>query len=155
MKKILLWVGLGLLLSTCAPNNWFCNYEPTHASLDQICGISVPIDSMVYFKNTHQPIQVYRVWDETKPWTLYGRWWSFEEPQGSKEEYRKANAICPEWNELNDVATAQIKVGAYFFVGTTKSVDCKDRQYADTSVLQIFIPDPEKSLKKIETWKWE
>ena len=107
MKKILLLVSLGLLLSTCTSSKWSCNYEPTHTSLDQICGISVPIDSMVYYKNTHEPIQVYRVWDETKPWTLYGRWWSLEEPRESKEEYRKANAICPEWNDLNDVASAQ------------------------------------------------
>ena len=83
-----------------------------------------------------------------------GRWWTLEEPSGSKEEYRRANAVCPEWSPLTGVVSAELKRDAIFFIGTTKGVTCEDVQYSDTSVIQVFIPEPKKALRKVNTRSW-
>ena len=151
MKKLLF--AIALITFSCK-TNYHCNTDTSVIQLKEACGISVPINNTVYYVNTGNPITVYRVWDETKPWTMLGMWWSLQRPSGSKEEYRKANAICPEWSPLTGIVSAEIKHGAKFFVGTTKGVQCEDVQYNDTSIIQIFIPEPSKSLRNVSAGTW-
>ncbi|MGR9014875.1 MAG: hypothetical protein ACU83U_14665, partial [Gammaproteobacteria bacterium] len=73
-----------------------------------------------------EPVTVYRVWDSAKAYTAYGSWWSFSYPEGSKESYRKAEDICPEWSSLDRMSTCSIKVGTHVVVGPGQSVDCNN-----------------------------
>ena len=41
-----------------------------------------------------EPIVVYRVYDVAKGSANYGKWWSFNHPAGSKDDYRAAYGIC-------------------------------------------------------------
>ena len=151
MKNLLFLV---LLLITGCKSNYHCNINSDVLELKDACGVSVPINDPIYYINSGKPICVYRVWDETKPWTMLGNWWSLEEPKGSKEEYRRANAICPEWSPLTGIVSAELKHNAKFFVGRTKGVQCDNVQYEDTSVIQIFIPEPKKSLRNVSAGPW-
>ena len=151
MKK--LSVVLSILLVGCKPV-YHCNTETAIPKLQDACGVSVPINDPIFFINSGKPIRVYRVWDTEKPYTVMGRWWTLEEPRGSKEEYRKANAVCPEWSPLTGIVSAELKHDAMFFIGTTKGVTCEDVQYRDTSVIQVFIPEPNKALRNVAIGNW-
>lgn len=151
MKKLLFVI---FLITSSCKTNYHCNVDTEIIELKDACGVSVPINDPVYYINTGGSIQVYRVWDETKSWTMLGNWWSLEEPKGSKENWRKANAICPEWSPLTGIVSAELKPGAKFFVGTTQGVDCETVQYLDTSVIQIFIPEPKKWLRNVKAGTW-
>jgi hypothetical protein len=89
---------------------------------------------------TTAPVKVYRVWDQAKSYTLYGRWWSFSLPQGPTEQYRAANAICPGWSALNQMSSCILKVGSKIVVGPGQSADCGDGLvYPKSPVNQVFI----------------
>jgi hypothetical protein len=91
------------------------------------------------FKVT-EPVRVYRVWDQAKDYTLYGRWWSFDLPQGPAENYRAANAICPNWSVLNQMSSCLLKAGSKIVVGPGQSADCGDGLvYPQSAVNQVFI----------------
>lgn len=86
------------------------------------------------------PVKVYRVWDQAKGYTLYGRWWSFMLPTGPAERYRAANAICPSWSVLNQMSSCTLKVGSKIVVGPGQSADCGDGLvYPKSPVNQVFI----------------
>lgn len=86
------------------------------------------------------PVKVYRVWDQAKSYTLYGRWWSFMLPQGPTEQYREANAICPSWSVLNQMSSCTLKVGSKIVVGPGQSADCGEGLvYPKSAVNQVFI----------------
>lgn len=92
------------------------------------------------------PLQVYRVFDEQRPWTAYGGWWSMSRPSGPKENYRAQNAICSEWSNLDRLMTCQLKVGAEVVLGTTQSVTCKDGTvYPKTAAMQVYLPNDQKN----------
>ena len=84
-------------------------------------------------------MRVYRIWDDSKNHTRFGRWWSLTRPQGSREEYRREYAICPSWSGLNRLTSCDIKAGTTVVIGTTQSAACKDTIYPKTSRNQIFI----------------
>lgn len=73
-----------------------------------------------------KPVTVYRVWDASKSYTLYGRQWSFDLPVGPRGQYPVKNAICPEWSPLNTMSSCTIKVGAKVVFGPTQSAKCAD-----------------------------
>lgn len=86
------------------------------------------------------PVTVYRVWDQAKSYTLYGRWWSFSLPQGPTDHYREANAICPGWSVLNQMSSCTLKVGSKIVVGPGQSADCGDGLiYPKSAVNQVYI----------------
>ncbi len=85
-------------------------------------------------------VKVYRVWDQSKSYTLYGRWWSFMRPEGPTEQYREANAICPNWSVLNQMSSCTLKVGSKIVVGPGQSADCGDGLvYPKSAVNQVYI----------------
>lgn len=91
-------------------------------------------------------LQVYRVFDEQKPWTAYGGWWAMTRPSGPKEDYRAQNAICSEWSNLDRLITCQLKVGAEVVLGTTQSVTCADGTvYPKTAAVQVYLPNDSKN----------
>lgn len=92
------------------------------------------------------PLNVYRVYDEKKPWSAYGGWWAMTRPSGSKDDYRANNAICKEWSNLDRLISCQVKIGAEIVLGTTQSVTCEDGStYPKTAAVQVYIPNDQKN----------
>jgi hypothetical protein len=92
-----------------------------------------------------EPVTVYRVWNKDKDYTKYGRWWSFNKPTGSRDEYRKANDICPSWSELNQVSHCKLKVGSHIVVGPGQSAQCKAMKLPKSPVNQVFVPNDSRN----------
>lgn len=92
-------------------------------------------------------LTVYRVWNMAKDYTEFGRWWSFARPTGPVEQYREANAICPEWSELNQLTVCTIKVGAHFIAGPGQSAQCMMMMYGKSAVNQVYIPNDTRANK--------
>jgi hypothetical protein len=91
------------------------------------------------FKATAR-VAVYRVWNKEKGYTQLGGWWSFAPPAGPVDGYRKDNAICPEWSQLNVVSKCFIKVGSEVVVGPGQSADCEhDVKYPKSATNQVYI----------------
>lgn len=87
-------------------------------------------------------ILVYRIWDQTKPGSLYGSWWSLQQPTGSRDQYRIDNAICPEWSALDVVSVCQIKIGSKLVLGPGQSARCSDElAYPASPVNQVYLPN--------------
>jgi hypothetical protein len=84
------------------------------------------------------PLPVYRVWDGAKANT-YGEWWALEPPRGDREDYRRAYAVCPEWNALDHLAACMLKPGATIVLGPGQSATCADRTYEKSPMTQLFI----------------
>ena len=91
-----------------------------------------------------KPVKVYRVWNKAKSYTKLGRWWSFSAPKGPVGAYRAANAICPEWSELDMVSECTLKVGAHVVVGPGQSAACKAESFPVSPTNQVFIPNETK-----------
>lgn len=88
-----------------------------------------------------EPVRVYRVYDSAKGNSTFGRWWSLSRPQGPREQYRAAYAICPEWSGLDRLISCQLKPGAELVLGTTQSVQCNETHYPKSIDLQVYIPN--------------
>ncbi len=96
---------------------------------------------------TTQAVSVYRVWNLAKDYTEFGSWWSMERPMGPTDEYREANAICPEWSELNQLTVCTLKVGAHFVMGPGQSAQCMMMMYGKSAVNQVYIPNDTRAGK--------
>ena len=83
---------------------------------------------------------MYRVHDGG---TQKGHWWSFENPANmTRDEYRKANVICEEWNKLSLISVATLAVGAVIVVGTGQSARCKNwTVLKESDHTQVFVPN--------------
>lgn len=89
-----------------------------------------------------EPVTVYRVYDGSKPYTATGCWWSLTPPIPPKDQYRKDNAICPEWSNLDRLTVCKIQVNAVIAVGTTQSATCADGStYPKNANIQVYIPN--------------
>ncbi|WP_446810705.1 hypothetical protein ACH50O_03750 [Methylomonas sp. 2BW1-5-20] len=92
------------------------------------------------------PVAVYRVWDSSRAYSVYGSWWSLAYPAGSRESYQKAEAICPEWSALDRVTVCNIKVGARVVIGPGQSMDCaNDLSYKPSPENQVYIPNDSRN----------
>jgi hypothetical protein len=92
-----------------------------------------------------QPVQVYRVWEQAKPWTALGGWWSFDPPAGPRDAYREKNAICKAWSALDRVSTCTLKVGSRIVVGTGQSAKCDDGVYPPSAVNQVYMANDSRA----------
>jgi len=97
-------------------------------------------------------VTVYRVWDASKPYTAMGSWWSFSAPQGSRDTYRAANEICPQWSALDRVTQCRLKPGAEVVSGPGQSAQCDAAlTYPPSPANQVFVPnDARKQLMFVE-----
>ena len=87
-----------------------------------------------------KPVTVYRVWMKEKGYTQIGRWWSFQAPTGTRDEYRLQNEICPEWSALDVVSACTLQVGAHVVVGPGQSAACEGGlTYEKSATNQVFI----------------
>ncbi len=92
------------------------------------------------------PVVLYRVFDSARPYTKYGGWWSMSRPGTSKTDYRAANAICPEWSNLDRVVACEVRPGTQIVLGTTQSAVCADGStYAQTAQTQVFVANDGKA----------
>lgn len=86
------------------------------------------------------PVVLYRVFDSRQPHTKFGGWWSLKRPGGSPAEYRAANAICPEWSQLDRLVSCELRPGSQVVLGTTQSAACADGTlYAKADATQVFV----------------
>lgn len=90
-----------------------------------------------------EPVRVYRVYDASRGASEYGRWWSLTNPTGPRDRYREANAICPEWSNLDHLISCQIKPGTQVVIGTTQSANCGKTTYQKNATLQLFVGNNE------------
>ena len=90
---------------------------------------------------TVSKVTVYRVWNSSKDYSLYGRWWSFKLPKGPREKYRKDNVICPSWSNLDRLSSCTIKVGTNIVIGPGQSATCEHMTLPKSVVNQVFIPN--------------
>jgi len=134
-----------------------CQAHDDHPMIDQLCGIDMPISDTIFYENTSdEPIILWRVFNMEYPESATGRWWSLDIPtQFTREEYRKANAICPEWSSLSGITRCTLKPGGKFMIGHTEAVQCKDVEYPASDTLQIFLVDPWEDLHNCSAWTWE
>lgn len=90
-----------------------------------------------------QPVKVYRVWSANNEKTLYGGWWSLNEPQGPRDAYRDKNNICPSWSALDRMSSCEVKVGTKITIGPGQSAFCPkaDMTYPTSATLQVYIPN--------------
>ena len=89
--------------------------------------------------SVEKPVIVYRVWDASKAYTAYGRWWSLNLPKGPKPAYQKANDICPSWSALDRMSQCTLKVGAHVVIGPGQSAQCEDGLYPASATNQVFV----------------
>lgn len=92
-----------------------------------------------------EPVKVYRVWDSSKPYSIYGSWWSLDKPVGSREQYRKDNDICPLWSSLDKMSSCNLKVGSKIVIGTGQSAKCKDFTYPKSATNQVYVPNDSRN----------
>ncbi len=90
-------------------------------------------------------VPVFRVWDAAKSYTLYGRWWSFAQPQGPRDQYQIDNDICPEWSALNKMSSCTIKSGSKIVVGPGQSAQCAASLLPPSPINQVYIPNDSKN----------
>ena len=88
-----------------------------------------------------RPLKVYRLWTEAKAYTELGGWWTLTLPSGSRDAYRQANVICPEWSALDVLSACEIKVGARFVLGPGQSARCQVGEIGGSAVNQVFLPN--------------
>jgi hypothetical protein len=69
-------------------------------------------------------VTVYRAWDSAVASSEFGAWWALDAPQGTRDDYRKAYAVCPAWSRLDRVVACSLKPGSRVVVGPGQSVDC-------------------------------
>ncbi|MEO8275046.1 MAG: hypothetical protein ABI639_02445 [Thermoanaerobaculia bacterium] len=92
------------------------------------------------------PVVLYRVFDASKPYTEFGGWWALARPSGSRDEYRAANAICPEWSALDRLAACEIRPGTQVVLGTTQSAVCADgTSYPKSDSIQVYVPNDSRA----------
>ncbi|MDE1464316.1 hypothetical protein [Spartinivicinus poritis] len=92
-----------------------------------------------------EPVKVYRVWNSDKDFTLYGSWWSFDQPEGPRQQYQEENVICPSWSKLDRMSACTLKIGTKLVVGPGQSAKCKDMTYPQSAVNQVFIPNDSRN----------
>ena len=86
-----------------------------------------------------ESVIVYRVWNAAKSYTEFGKWWSLTPPIGTVADYRRDNAICPEWSDLNQLTRCTIKKGSHVVIGTGQSATCMAMMYGKSSVHQVYM----------------
>jgi hypothetical protein len=84
-------------------------------------------------------VTVYRVWNQAKSYTEFGKWWSLNPPSGTVASYREENAICPEWSDLNQLTRCTIKLGSKVVVGPGQSASCMAMMYGKSPVNQVYM----------------
>lgn len=89
-----------------------------------------------------QALPVYRVWDSSRPGSEFGSWWSFSPPAANLDDYREAEAICPEWSAPDRLSVCRLKPGARITVGPGQSAQCADgSSYPPSAANQVYIPN--------------
>jgi hypothetical protein len=97
------------------------------------------------------PVPLYRVWEGAGPDSALGRWWTLTEPEGPRDAYRAANAICREWSALDRVSRCVLKTGARVVIGPGQSAQCNAGLLAQSAVNQVYVPnDSRKGLLWVE-----
>lgn len=92
-----------------------------------------------------QPVTVYRVWEKSKSYSVYGRWWTFDPPQGTLEQYRIDYEICSEWGARDTTVSCQLTKGAKIVVGTGQSMACNTVTYPVSAHNQVFVPNDSRN----------
>jgi len=86
-----------------------------------------------------QELRVYRLWDSSRAYSVYGRWWSLTRPAGSRDAYRADYAICPAWSALDRLTSCTIRPGTLIVIGPTQSAACDTGAYPKSAKNQVYV----------------
>lgn len=86
-----------------------------------------------------EEVRVYRLWDSSRTYSVYGRWWSLSRPEGSRDAYRADYAICPAWSALDRLTSCTIKAGTLIVIGPTQSASCETDTYPKSAKNQVYV----------------
>jgi hypothetical protein len=69
-------------------------------------------------------------------------WVSWQRPTGTKANYMKENAICPEFNDLTHLVTITLKRGQLYCTGLTESIKCAAGNILaqNRNTFQVYVP---------------
>lgn len=93
-------------------------------------------------------VTVYRLWNgPTAKLNAYGgtnrlgAWWTADKPNGTRDDYRRNNAICEDWdNQLAWEVKCTLKKGTVVAVGPTQSANCRQGpSFQANPTLQIYV----------------
>lgn len=112
-----------------------------------------------------KPIVVYRVWNSSDTSSLKGRWWTFDKPIGTLEDFRKDYGVCCQWGPKDTLSACTLKVGSKIVVGPGQSVDCthaenrggdgcNDTRYEISAKNQVYIHDPVNNVENCNGVDW-
>jgi hypothetical protein len=93
------------------------------------------------------PVRVYRAYsasyETSKRAGPKGAYWSLQAPTGDATGFRTAYAVCPEWNDLDMLATCTVDLSATVVVGPGQSATCADGTVlAASAVNQVLVVRP-------------
>jgi hypothetical protein len=69
------------------------------------------------------------------------RWWTFTNPSGTAEQYRKDNVMCDAWSTRKKT-TCQLEVGTHVAIGFGQSHNCRgygERPFAASQKWQVYL----------------
>ena len=101
------------------------------------------------------PITVYRLWG-TEVGGSKGNWWSLSYPENSRENYRKKNVMCTEWNQLNMMIACTLPANTAVVIGPGQSVSTCDNNILlpQSPANQVYIPDANRILENCSSTDW-
>lgn len=89
-----------------------------------------------------QTVRVFRIWNSAQSFSAHGRWWTLTPPGSSREAYRAANAVCPEWSALDRIIECDLRVGTHVALGPGQSVTCEGSvSFPASATLQLYVPN--------------
>lgn len=100
-----------------------------------------------FYMEARDKVTIYRCYDNENS-RRFGSYWAFEPPEGSHDEYRRAYAMCREWNVMTFCTACTLPKGALVFIGPGQSMDCRGPsgryRMRESDVLQIYVPNADR-----------
>ncbi len=116
----------------------------------------------VYVSKVELPVNFFRAWNSTNPYSEFGRWWAFGIPEGSTSQYREDYEICFQWSPLDRLVSCPLKANQKIVVGPGQSAVCSEYlSYPASSALQIYIDnandafEKDECLKAVDEFNWK
>ena len=93
-----------------------------------------------YYRIT-EPLQVWRVFESSKPASALGSWWNLEAPAYmSVANFRHRDDVCASWTPDPDrYHSCYIKAGTDLAIGPGQSANCTNITYAESSEPQVYV----------------
>jgi len=132
--------------------------DAAYSAADPIGATGLPGEGRVvhaFVVRLEKDLRVYRLWsgpqvlDATGHTSRLGSWWTFDQPTGTRDTYRRRFEVCEGWNRLTWVARCVLRKGSVVVIGFGQSVSenaCGNHERREsypqnTRDLQVYIHD--------------